>query len=160
MAEYGFRPLTPTDEAMFKGWLAQPHIAGWWGDGDTEWTLVAEEWDNPAIDMSVVTCDGTPFAYLQDYDAHHWTMPQYADQPKDARALDTFLGDPAFLGQGHGAGYLAARLGDLRRRYPVILTDPDPANTRAVAAYTRAGFAPLDIRPSEDGDSVLVMRCS
>lgn len=157
MTSYSFRPITPADETMFKGWLSHPHIGDWWGDGDTEWTLIAEEFDTDAVTMSIVETNGQPFAYVQDYNAHHWPMPQYADQPDDARALDTFLGDPAFLGQGHGAGYLAQRLAQLRRRYSTILTDPDPANTRAIAAYTRAGFRPLTVTPCEDGDLVQVM---
>ena len=104
--------------------------------------------------------DGTPFAYIQDYNAHAFGAPQYADQHADARAIDTFLGDPAYLGQGHGSGYIAARVSELRRSYPIVLTDPDPKNTRAIAAYTRAGFEALDIRPCEDGDPVLVMRAT
>ncbi|SLN43036.1 GNAT family N-acetyltransferase [Pseudooctadecabacter jejudonensis] len=143
---------------MFKAWLAQPHIEGWWGDGGTEARLVEEDMDTGRVDMRLACHDGTPFAYIQDYNAHAWDAPQYADQPQDARAIDTFLGDPAYLGQGHGAGYIAARLAELRRDFPVILTDPDPANTRAIAAYTRAGFTPLAIRPCEDGDPVQVMR--
>ena len=109
------------------------------------------------VDMRLALCDGTPFAYIQDYYALAFGAPHYADQPKDARAIDTFLGDPAFLGQGHGAGYIAARLAELRSGYPAILTDPDPKNTRAIAAYGRAGFRPLDIRACEDGDPVQVM---
>ncbi|HKL69789.1 GNAT family N-acetyltransferase [Salibaculum sp.] len=157
MVDYSFRPVTPADAPMFKAWLAQPHIAGWWRDGESEWALVAGDIENPAINLRIVHAGGIPFAFLQDYDAHHWPMPQYADLPAGARALDTFLGDPAFLGQGHAAGYIAARLRRLRRRHPVILTDPDPANTRAIAAYARAGFRPLKTVPGEDGDPVQVM---
>ena len=157
MAEYSFRALTPADEALFKGWLAEPHIDGWWGDGATEWALVAADFDNPAISMQLACVDGTPFAYVQDYDAFHWPMPQYSDAPEGARALDTFLGNPRFLGQGHGAGYLAARLAQLRPRHPRVLTDPDVKNTRAIRAYSRAGFRPHKIAPCEDGDPVQVM---
>ena len=41
---------------------------------------------------------------------------------------------------------------------PVVRTDPDPSDERAVRAYRRAGFATVAIRPGEDGDPVLVMR--
>lgn len=142
---------------MFKNWLDQPHIDGWWGDGGTEARLVSDDMDKDVVDMRLALYDGTPFAYIQDYNAHAFDAPQYADQPEAARAIDTFLGDPAYLGQGHGTGYIAARLSELRRSYPVILTDPDPKNTRAIKSYARAGFRPLNIVPCEDGDPVQVM---
>ncbi|MEL6609362.1 MAG: GNAT family N-acetyltransferase [Pseudomonadota bacterium] len=159
MADYTFEPMTRADLPMFRAWLDQPHIGGWWGDSATEARLVEEDMERDLVDMRVALCDGAPFAYIQDYNAHAFGAPQYADQPADARAIDTFLGDPAFLGRGHGAGYIAARVSELRRDWPVVLTDPDPANTRAIAAYARAGFRPLDIRPCEDGDPVQVMVC-
>ena len=142
---------------MFRHWLDQPHMEGWWGDSGTESRTVEDDMKGDVVDMRIVEHDGTPFAFIQDYNAHAFGAPQYADQPQDARAIDTFLGDPAYLGQGHGAGFIAARVAELRRHAPCVLTDPDPANTRAIAAYTRAGFRPLDIRPCEDGDPVQVM---
>ena len=157
MSDYSFHPMTRADLPMFKAWLKNPHIEGWWGDSETEARLVEEDMGKDVVDMRIAHHDGTPFAYIQDYNAHAFGAPQYKGQDPDARAIDTFLGDPAFLGQGHGAGYIAARLSELRRTYPSILTDPDPANTRAIAAYRRAGFRPLDIRPCEDGDPVQVM---
>ncbi len=160
MADYTFRKLTRDDKPLFTGWLSNPHIDGWWGAGDVEWRLVAKDMEKDIVQMHIAMIDDTPFAYIQDYNAHAFEAPQYADQHPDARAIDTFLGDPAYLGKGHGSGYIAARVSELRRTFPVVLTDPDPKNTRAIAAYTRAGFDPLDIRPCEDGDPVLVMRCS
>lgn len=157
MADYEFRAITTADLPMFRHWLDQPHLAGWWGDSGTEARLVEEDMGGDVVDMRIVELRGVPFAYIQDYNAHAFDAPQFADQPEDARAIDTFLGDPAFLGQGHGAGYIAARVQALRRRYPVILTDPDPGNTRAIAAYARAGFRKVKIVPCEDGDPVQVM---
>lgn len=157
MPEYSFRPITKADLPMFKHWLDEPHIAGWWGPGETEARLVEEDMGEDKVDMRIAMQDDKPFAYIQDYNAHAFDAPQYADQPQDARAIDTFLGDPAFLGQGHGAGYIAARIRELRQKFPVILTDPDPMNDRAIAAYERAGFKRHRITPCEDGDPVVVM---
>jgi len=154
---YTFRPITRADLPMFKSWLTNPHIAGWWGDSGTEARLVAEDLDADYIDMRIVEHKGAPFAYVQDYNAHQWGAPQYADLPSDARAVDTFLGDPAYLRQGHATGYLRARLGELTQTFPVVAVDPDPANTRAIATYQRAGFRPTKITPCEDGDPVQVM---
>ncbi|MEM1301376.1 MAG: GNAT family N-acetyltransferase [Pseudomonadota bacterium] len=157
MADYTFRPMTRADLPMFKSWLANDHINGWWGEPGAEARLVAEDMEENKVDMRIAQYGGAPFAYIQDYNAHAFGAPHYADQAPEARAIDTFLGDPSLLGQGHGAGYIAARLAELRRTHPAILTDPGVNNTRAIAAYARAGFRPLDIRPCEDGDPVQVM---
>ena len=157
MADYDFRPITRDDLPMFAAWLSNPHIEGWWGEGGTEARLVEEDMGTDVVDMRIVELDGAPFAYIQDYDAHAFGAPQYADLDPQARAIDTFLGDPAFLGQGHGAGYIGQRIRALRRRYPLVCTDPDPRNLRAIAAYRAAGFRPHRVRPGEDGDPVQVM---
>jgi len=154
---YSFRPITRDDLPMFKDWLKNPHIGGWWGDSNTEARLVADDLGTDHVDMRIVTHKGTPFAFVQDYNAHHWPMPQYSDLPHKARALDTFLGDPDYLGQGHATGYLRARLTQLHPTYPRVAVDPDPKNTRAIATYTRAGFRPTKITACEDGDPVQVM---
>jgi len=154
---YHFRPITRDDLPMFADWLSNPHIGGWWADGAEEARLIAEELDTGNVDMRIVEHDSTPFAFVQDYNAHHWHMPQYEGLPDNARALDTFLGDPVYLGKGHATGYLRARLKDLHPTYPTIAVDPDPKNTRAIRTYTQAGFRPTKITPSEDGDPVQVM---
>ncbi len=157
MGNYTFRPITRADLPMFRHWLDQPHLGGWWGDSGTETRLVEDDLGGDVVDMRIVEYNGTPFAYIQDYNAHAFGAPQFAHHDADARALDTFLGDPAYLGQGHGAGFIAARVAELRRSCQIILADPDPANTRAIAAYTRAGFRLDRIAPGEDGDPVQVM---
>jgi aminoglycoside 6'-N-acetyltransferase len=157
--EYGFPKPRRADYPMLRRWLAEPHIAGWWDDPDTEIALIEEDFDQGPTDMRVVTLYDHPFAYVQDYPAHHWDMPHYKQFPKGTRAMDTILGDPDYLGKGHAAAYLRQRAAELLADgHPEIVIDPSPDNARAVAAYRRAGFAGDQIAPCEDGDPVLVMR--
>ncbi len=155
---YTFRPLTRADYPLIRGWLDQPHVGGWWGDSAIEIALMEEDFGNGPTVMRIVELDGNPFAFVQDYPAHHWPAPQFADQPRDARAIDTFLGDPAYLGQGHVKRYLHQRSEHLiAKGYSAIVVDADPTNTRALAAYRGAGFVPVAERVCDDGDMVLVM---
>jgi aminoglycoside 6'-N-acetyltransferase len=157
---YRFEPFTRADYPLIRDWLARPHIEGWWGDAQTEIALIEEEMETGSTDMRLVWHQptGRPFAYVQDYDAHHWPMPHYADLPAGSRAMDTFLGDPAYLGQGHAGAYLRARADQLLAAgAPCVVVDPDPRNLRAVAAYARAGFVGERIAPCEDGDPVRIM---
>ena len=162
-SDYTFRKLSRSDMGLFHHWLEQPHLGGWWADAATEWALLEPEIEANLVhenltDMRVVELAGHPFAYVQDYDVRAYDMPQCADLPAGSRAMDSFLGDPAYLGQGHGTGFIRARADQLLALgAPLIAVDPDPANSRAIAAYTRAGLKPLGIRTSEDGTPVLVM---
>lgn len=161
--DYTFRKLTRSDMTLFHQWLDQPHLGGWWADAATEWALLEPEIESNLAhenltDMRVVELAGHPFAYVQDYEVHAYAMPHYADLAPGARGLDSFLGDPAYLGQGHGSGFLRTRATQLLAQgAPLVAVDPDPANSRAIAAYTRAGFRPLAIRRCEDGSPVQVM---
>lgn len=155
--EYRFRKVTRADYPLLRRWLAEPHIGGWWGDPDTEIALFEEDRLNGPTDMRIVHADA-PFAYVQDYPCHHWPAPQYEGFPPGTRAMDTFLGDPAYLGRGHAKAYLRQRAQELLAAgAPAVVTDPDPANTRGVAAWRAAGFRGERIVPCEDGDPVLVL---
>ena len=155
--KYKFVPVTRDDYPMLRRWLSEPHIGGWWGDPDTEIALIEEDLKDGPTDMRIVWAD-RPFAYIQDYPAHHWDMPQYALFPKGTRAVDTFLGDPTYLGQGHAARYLRQRAQELLDGgYCGVVVDPSPDNAAAVRAYRGAGFVGDTVVPSEDGDPVLVL---
>lgn len=161
--DYGFPRLTRTDYPLIRDWLSRPHIGGWWGAPEEEITLIEEDIDRNgapgATDMRLVTWEGTPFAYVQDYALCSYPQPQFAAFPDNARAMDTFIGAPAFLGRGHAAAYLRQRALALKAAgAPTVVIDPDPANARAIAAYRRAGFQDRGVTPAEDGESlVLVM---
>ena len=161
--DYTFRKLARSDMALFHHWLEQPHMGGWWADAATEWALLEPEIElnlahESPTDMRIVELAGTAFAYVQDYDVHAYAMPQCAELPPKSRAMDSFLGDPAYLGQGHGSGFIRARATQLLDQgAPLIAVDPDPTNTRAIAAYIRAGFKPQRICPDQDGALVQVM---
>lgn len=156
--EYRFIPVTQADYPMLRDWLSEPHIDGWWGTPEKEIALIEGDRAARRTDMRIVWHDGRPFAYVQDWDLHQEGVPQFADLPVGSRAIDTFLGDPTFLGQGHAARYLRARARALLDAgIPVVGVDPDPANLRAIAAYEKAGFAGERVVPCEDGDPVRVM---
>ena len=42
--------------------------------------------------------------------------------------------------------------------HETIIIDPDPANTRAVRAYEKAGFRPIPALEGRTGEDVLVMQ--
>ncbi|HEX2556326.1 MAG TPA: GNAT family N-acetyltransferase [Microvirga sp.] len=154
---YGFRPVVPADLPLIAGWLARPHVAEWWdGDGLGE---IREALTDPATRPHIVALGGRPIGYLQCYDPHREEGHPYRDQPPGTLGIDQFIGEPDLVGIGHGSRLIGAFVAGLFREGAVrVVTDPDPANGRAVRAYEKAGFRALGRRHSVYG-SVLLMAC-
>ena len=126
---------------MLDAWLRTPEVARWWGDPDRQAALLREDLSEPRMAMEIVSLDGEPFAYAQNYDVHAWPQPHFAHLPGGSRAIDAFIGEPAMIGRGHGAAFLkmlALRL--VEQGAPVVAIDPDVDNWRARRAYEKAGF--------------------
>ena len=52
---YVFRPMTAADLPLVRRWLAEPHVARWWGDPAEQYALVSGDLDEPAMDQFIVS---------------------------------------------------------------------------------------------------------
>ena len=68
--------------------------------------MLREDLDEPHMVMRIVSYEGRPFAYVQDYDVHVWPQPHFNHLPAGSRAIDAFIGEPSMISQGHGAAFL------------------------------------------------------
>jgi len=127
---YHFRPMTPADLPQIKQWLALPHVREWWGDPAEQYALVSGDLDEPAMDQFIVAADASDLGYIQCYDLTAWNSG-FGLQPEGTR-----------LAQGA----------------PRIVTDPDPANARAIRAYEKAGFRKMGMVDTPDGPALLMAR--
>ncbi|MFT4129192.1 GNAT family N-acetyltransferase [Labrys sp. (in: a-proteobacteria)] len=155
---YRFRPAAVGDLPLLAAWLREPEVACWWQDADKQLELLREDLADPRMVMRIVSFEARPFAYVQDYEVHAWEQPHLAAFPVGTRGIDTFIGDPAMLGRGHGPAYLRLLAQHLRAEgAPMVVVDPDPANRRAQAAYAKAGFQARDLVATEDGPARLMV---
>jgi len=159
MAGYQFRPMTPADLPLIRQWLETPQVAQWWGDADTQFELVSGDLAHPAIDQFIVATDGRPFAYLQCYDPHVWPENGFGRLPYGTRGIDQFIGEADMIGRGHGSTFVRAFVdAQLAAGTPSVITDPDPANLRAVRAYEKAGFNKDRLVDTPNGPAILMVR--
>lgn len=110
--------------------------------------------------------DGLPIGYIQAWrmvDA--WTEPWLSrapwvmELPDDTVGVDLSIGPAALLSQGIGTQALAAFAAMLRAEgHQTIVIDPDPANTRAIRAYEKAGFRPVSELSGRTGNSLVMQR--
>ena len=62
------------------------------------------------------------------------------------------------LNRGHGSAFIRAHVDDLfAAGAPVVGTDPDPSNARAIRAYRKAGFEALREALDTESERVLLM---
>jgi aminoglycoside 6'-N-acetyltransferase len=155
---YAFRPMTAADLDRVSRWLKTPEVARWWGDPDEQRAILEGDLDDDRMSMFIVSHRDRPFAYIQNYDPSGWGLHQFGDLPPGARGIDQFIGEPDMLNRGHGSAFIRAHVEDLfAAGAPVVGTDPDPSNARAVRAYRRAGFEALREALDTESERVLLM---
>jgi aminoglycoside 6'-N-acetyltransferase len=156
---YGFRPVTEADLPMIAGWLAEPHVAEWWDDPETEIASIKGHIDSISVEPLVIELDGKPIGYLQSYDPHLEDDHPYQDQPFGTLGIDISIGDPTLVGIGHGSAIIRQFVDTLfAEGTPRVVIDPDPANIRAIRAYEKAGFRAFDTRSSVYGPALMMAR--
>jgi aminoglycoside 6'-N-acetyltransferase len=156
---YQFRPMSAGDLPLLRRWLAMPHVAQWWGDADAQFDLIGGDLDEPAMDQFIVATRRHPFAYLQCYDPSVWPQGGLGTHPAGARGIDQFIGEAGMVNLGHGSAFIRAFTDDLfGAGTPRVLTDPDPANARAIRAYEKAGFVKDKLVDTSDGVALLMVR--
>ncbi|BBB95371.1 MULTISPECIES: GNAT family N-acetyltransferase [Bradyrhizobium] len=155
---YHFRPMTPADLPLVKQWLALPHVREWWGDPAEQYALVSGDLDEPAMDQFIVATDASDLGYIQCYDLTAWNSG-FGAQPEGTRGIDLFIGEPNMMAGGHGSALIRAFVDDrLAQGAPRIVTDPDPANARAIRACEKAGFQKVGMVDTPDGPALLMAR--
>ncbi|MER8691780.1 acetyltransferase [Mesorhizobium opportunistum] len=156
---YDFRPVTEKDLPMIAGWLAEPHVAQWWDDPETEIAEIRGHIDSISVEPLIIELDGIPIGYLQTYDPHLEDDHPYADQPFGTLGIDVSIGRPELVGRGHGSAIVRQFVEQLfEEGVPRVIIDPDPANVRAIRAYEKAGFVVFDTRTSEYGPALMMAR--
>jgi len=155
---YAFRDMSSADLSLIRRWLATPEVVRWWGEPDQQFELVSGDLDDPDMDQFIVSIGGRPFAYIQSYALSAWNQG-FGIQPDKTRGVDQFIGEPDLIGCGHGSRFIRGFVGELLSTgIPRIVTDPDPANTRAVRAYEKAGFARDRMVATPQGPALLMVR--
>jgi aminoglycoside 6'-N-acetyltransferase len=158
MPAYQFHPMSIDDLPLVRHWLSAPHIAQWWQHPAEQFELVGGDLSHPDVAQFVVAADTRPIGYLQCYNLSDWNAG-FGSQPAGTRGIDQFIGEADMVGRGHGSSFIRAFIDRLfAGGVPRIVTDPDPANARAIRAYEKAGFCADRLVDTPDGRALLMVR--
>ncbi len=156
--DYVFRPMTTAIcRWSGAGWRSRMSCnGGAIRPSNMSWSAAIS--NEPAMDQFIVSAGSSDFAYLQCYDLTAWNSG-FGEHPRGTRGIDQFIGEPDMIERGHGSAFIRAFVDErLRNGAPRIVTDPDPANARAVRAYEKAGFEKAGMVDTPDGPALLMVR--
>jgi len=129
------------DSHRLLGWLAQPHVAKWWGDAAQAMQHVRRcEPESHAL----IVANRTPVGYLcwQEPPKQELEAAGLTDLPRGLVDIDILIGEPDWLGRGVGSQALELLLARLRDSpfvaFAVLGTSA--SNTSAIRCYEKAGF--------------------
>ncbi|MEM7588966.1 MAG: GNAT family N-acetyltransferase [Myxococcota bacterium] len=154
-----FLPLQQQHLALMHTWLNTPHVNTWWENRPWSVQEIADKYGsqihkNTGVDGFIIQIHKLPVGFIQRY-----IMPNHLPEVSDAQlkklqkqmgasdgvGLDMFIGDANWVGKGLGPVVLHQFL--QRHVWPkwhVAVADPHHSNTRALSAYTKAGFHSLN----------------
>ena len=167
MPDLRFEPVEKRHYQLLRSWLDQPHWRQWWGEPETELSHIRDmvEGRDDTCRPFLFFADGEAVGYIQywflgPHQTEEWTRdnPWLMEFPAHTIGVDLSIGDGSRLSRGLGSAALRAFV-DLRRAegHDQIIIDPDPRNLRAVKAYSKAGFVPVQ-RLLGRYDDVLIMQ--
>lgn len=148
-----FRPVSRSDLPMLSDWMETAHWRKWWGDPDEELGFIRDMIDGKDTTQPFVfEVGGEPLGYIQYwFVGEHQTETWATDNPwlmefsPETIGVDLSIGPADRLSRGLGSTALRefarARVED---GYRTIIIDPDPGNDRAIRAYEKAGFRPIE----------------
>ena len=111
------------------------------------------------MEQFIVSASDRAFGYLQCYNPDVWPDNGLGAHPRGTRGIDQFIGAPDMLDRGHGSGFIRTFIDQLvASGAPRVVTDPDPANARAIRAYEKAGFCREHLVDTPDGTALLMVR--
>jgi aminoglycoside 6'-N-acetyltransferase len=134
-----FDPIRDSDKLL--RWLAQPHVAKWWGDPARAMRHAS---DCVPEAHALIVADGTPVGYLcwQEPTKEELEAADLTDLPSGLVDIDILIGDAQLLGQGVGSRALELLLARLRcdPSFAFAGLGTSASNTNAIRCFEKAGF--------------------
>lgn len=160
MPGYDFRLLTAGDLPLVRHWLAQPHVARWWGDIDQEMAEIESILTDPHVAAYLMLLDGRPVGYFQHYDPNAEDDHPFRGEPPGTLGLDLSIGEADLIGIGHGSTFIRAFVDRaFARGVPRLITDPHPDNAASIRAFEKAGFVRSWVRDLPQFGPAQFMTC-
>jgi len=153
------------DADILYHWDEKPHVKKAVSNDGT--TSFEADWEDElasqddSMEFLIAELDGRPIGAMQIINpatepSHYWGH----DVPPNLRAMDIWIGEEAYLGQGHGAQMMTFAINRCFAEAEVeaILIDPLANNQDAHRFYKRLGFVFVEQRQFDEDSDCFVFR--
>jgi aminoglycoside 6'-N-acetyltransferase len=141
------RAARASDVSLLERWDEEPEVLA--SDPNDDWNWQEELPRRPPWrEWLIAEADGRPVGFVQIIDPAEEESHYWGDVGPGLRAVDLWIGEPAFRGRGLGTEVMRQALERCFAAAEVtaVLVDPLASNTRAHRFYERLGFEPLEYR--------------
>lgn len=158
---YDFQPLAVANLHLLEKWLQQPHVKEFWNDHQS-WKELSEKYlsrmSSDVIKQFIIYYNDIPIGYIQFYWASRVGNGQWEGFSEKVVGIDQYIGEPDFVGRGHGSKLISEFISYLKSNYDIskVITDPSPDNQRAIRCYEKAGFRKIDEIETPYGRALLM----
>lgn len=152
------RPATLDDLSLLQRWDEDPDVLA--SDPNDDWHWEEELVRSPSWrEQLIAEADGVPIGFVQIIDPRSEESHYWGDVPAGLRAIDIWIGEPDYRGQGIGSEVMQLAIARCFASPAVnaIIIDPLATNRRAIQFYERLGFRSVERRNFGE-DDCLVMR--
>jgi aminoglycoside 6'-N-acetyltransferase len=141
--------LDRSDFPLLVEWLAQPHVAQWWGEPlnlaglEKEYGACIDEKDPTEVFVVLAGVRETPVGLVQFYRLSDNPQYRYAVGVETAAGVDLFIGERARCGHSMGPRLIRQAVDMIWKRYPDVtctMAGPSMYNIRSHRAFEKAGF--------------------
>ncbi len=147
MSDVVLRPATAADVAVLRRWDDEPHVVASDPNDDWQWETELDR-DPDWRDQLIAEVDGVPIGFVQIIDPAREDSHYWGDCGPGLRAIDVWIGEAAYLGQGHGTQMMRQALARCFADPAVtaVVIDPLAENVDAIRFYQRLGFGFVALR--------------
>ncbi|UXY14881.1 acetyltransferase [Chitiniphilus purpureus] len=141
------RPATLVDLALLRRWDEAPQVIA--SDPHDDWGWETElQRSPPWREQWIAEVGGVPIGFIQIIDPAQEASHYWGTVPANLRAVDIWIGEAAYLGQGHGTRMmqLALQRCFAAPQVTAVLIDPLASNTASHRFYERLGFKYVERR--------------
>jgi RimJ/RimL family protein N-acetyltransferase len=147
--DLAFRPLQRNELPLLHEWLARPHVARWWNEGERTLDQVVAHY-LPALegtdptDHFMVVLGGRRVGFMETYliaDHPEWDAVVHAGP--GVAGVDLFIAEPELTGHGLGTELLKRFVDEIvfaPASTTACVSDVDVDNAASLRAFEKAGF--------------------
>lgn len=141
------RKANINDLSILQKWMKEKHIKETIPDDDWNWEIELLR-DPIWREQLIAEVEGEAIGFIQIYDPYLEETHYWGSIEPNLRAMDIWIGQKEFLGQGYGTKMMKLALNKCFENKEVtqVLVDPLANNPKAIKFYEHLGFKFLENR--------------